>query len=575
MSTLRLLVLVAILLLGLQTSYAQTKKKLTLKHATVFLKGAEITSKADLKLPAGESEIIFTNVAGNINQQSLNVGTTNGAAVQSAIFQNNYLEEIKVTARAKELEDSINYLTDIRNDIYFNQEVAVQQIKVLNDNQELYGEQKGVSVEDLQKMMDLIKARLKPLMQARTKYTNELIKVDKRIAKMKQQMDEETQKNNVPGGIILVKFYCKHPTSSTVTITYVSNNASWAPSYDLRVNRVNQPIDLTYKAHVRQNTGIEWKNISLTLSGGNPNEGTQAPGIRPWYLSVYRPQPVVSEYKVPLIDKNAPGGRRVITGEEIDKMATRNTTSMVSTSPGVYSQGDGTLYYIDGVQTNSNRGINMRESSINKYTQADIRGINTRFNIDIPYTIPSDDKVHNVAIKNYQLPATFRHYTIPKLDKDVFIQAQVTDWQEYNLLSGNTSIFFEGTYIGEGRIDMKNIEDTMYISLGRDKKVIVSRTQDKKQTTVRSIKANMEQSYTYKLDIRNTRTTAVQLVVVDQIPVSNDNDIDIKDIELSGATLEKNKGIVTWRLDLTPNDAKALQLKYTIKYPKDKRINNL
>lgn len=553
---------------GVQVSNAQTEKKLSIEHATVFLKGAELTSKATVKLPAGETEVIFTNVAGNINTQSLNVGANMSVTVQSAVYQKNYLAETKVTRRARELEDSINYMTDIRNDIYYDQQVADKQIRVLNSNEELYGEQTGVSVEDVKKMMDLVQARLKPLLKQKTQHTNDLNKVDKRIQAMKQQLNEEMQKDNKPGGIIIVKFYTRNATTTDVTVTYVATDASWAPSYDLRVNSIKAPIDLTYKAHVRQNTGVAWEDIKLTLSGGNPNEGTQAPGIAPWRLSVYRPQPVIDRY--------SGGNQMTKTSKEIERMPTRSTTSMVATSPGAYnSNSDGALYHIDGVQVQGGRGINMAQNSLDKYMQVDVQGINTRFDIDIPYTIPRDNKIHNVSIKNYQLPATFRYYTVPKRDRDVFLQAQVTEWQKYNLLSGNTSIFFENTYIGEGLIDTKNIDDTMYISLGRDKKVIVNRELDKAKTTVKTLKSNMSKSFAYKIDIRNTRRETVEVAVVDQVPVSDDNDIDIEDIELSGATLDKNKGVVTWKLEVEPNETKELNLEYTIKYPKGVRVNNL
>ena len=130
-------------------------------------------------------------------------------------------------------------------------------------------------------------------------------------------------------------------------------------------------------------------------------------------------------------------------------------------------------------------------------------------------------------------------------------------------------------YIGDGLIDTKNISDTMYISLGRDKKIIVNRELDKTKTTVKTIKSNINKSYSYKIDVRNTRNEAIRITLVDQIPVSDDNNIDIEDIELSGAELDKTKGIATWKLDIEPNKTSQLNIGYTIKYPKDAHINNL
>jgi hypothetical protein len=96
--------------------YAQTQQKLDIEQATVFLSGAQLTSTAKVRLIKGENEILFTNVAGDINQQSLTVSAGNGVVVESAVFQNNYLTTQILSPKAKEIKDSIEILqTNLRN----------------------------------------------------------------------------------------------------------------------------------------------------------------------------------------------------------------------------------------------------------------------------------------------------------------------------------------------------------------------------------------------------------------------------------------------------------------------------
>jgi uncharacterized protein (TIGR02231 family) len=227
---------------------------------------------------------------------------------------------------------------------------------------------------------------------------------------------------------------------------------------------------------------------------------------------------------------------------------------------------DAELKTIDGVQV---------QSGMSEYVTVDNAGISTTFDIELPYTIPNDGKQHMVAIKKYELAASYRYYAAPKLDKDVFLQAQVTNWEDLNLIPGKSSIFFEGTYVGEGYIDVRNTTDTLTFSLGRDKKIVVKREQDKKLRSVKSIGSNVKESFAYTINVRNTRKDNIDLVLQDQMPVSNDKDIMVEDKETSAAELNETTGMMLWKMQLKPNDQGTAKFGYTVKYPKGKQINNL
>ncbi len=220
-------------------------------------------------------------------------------------------------------------------------------------------------------------------------------------------------------------------------------------------------------------------------------------------------------------------------------------------------------------------GIATENTSINNYVSVDNAGINTSFDIDLPYTIPSDGQQHLVAIKKYELPATYRYYAVPKLDKDAFLQAQVTNWEDLNLLPGQTNIFYEGTYVGQGTIDVRNVKDTMTISLGRDKKIVVKRERDMKLRSVKTIGTNVRETFVYNITVRNTRKENINLIIEDQQPVSNDKDILIEDKDTGGSEYDELTGAMKWTLSLNANETKKVEFGYTIKYPKGKTVDNL
>lgn len=211
-------------------------------------------------------------------------------------------------------------------------------------------------------------------------------------------------------------------------------------------------------------------------------------------------------------------------------------------------------------------------ATLNNYTAVDAAGIATTFDIELPYDIPSDGQRHNIAVKTYELPATYRYITVPKLDKDAFLQAQITNWEELNLLPAQTNVFYEGSYVGQGFIDMRNVRDTMNLSLGRDKKIIVRRERDKLYRSDKLVGTNMREAFTYVTTIRNTKKEAVTVTVLEQFPVSNDKDIEIEDTEATDASVDKTTGAVKWTVTLAPSETKKLRLAYTVKHPKDRPL---
>lgn len=521
-------------------AFAQSKQKASIEHITVFLSGAEIESSAKVNLPQGESEVLFTNIAGNIVQQSISVGVNNGVIVQSATPQNDFLVSSNLSPKGQMIKDSIEYLTQQGQTLADKKTVLDEQLAVIKENRKVAGVNNGLSVVELQKMLDLINAKMNGLLAEGHVLNRQINKTNERINLLNQQLNEEQKKDFQPGGQLLVKFFTTQATAATVSINYVTPNASWTPSYDLRVDKINSPVKLVYKANIVQNSGVKWDNVQLSLSTGNPNEGAEAPAMNPWYLSFY---------------ENTAGG------------GYRNRTLMINAPVAARAE--------MADEMRASNGANYNKSSIGNYVQIDNSGINTTFDISLNYTIPSDGLAHLVAVKDYELPATYRYYVAPKLDRDAFLQARVTNWEDLNLMPAATNIFYEGAYVGQGYIDMRNVKDTLNLSLGRDKKIIVRRENDKNYRSVKMIGTNVRRSYGYTIEVRNTKKEPIDLVVLEQFPISNDKDISIEDKEANDAQINEETGAVQWGLSLKGNELKKLKLNYSVKYPKDKTVGNL
>jgi uncharacterized protein (TIGR02231 family) len=194
------------------------------------------------------------------------------------------------------------------------------------------------------------------------------------------------------------------------------------------------------------------------------------------------------------------------------------------------------------------------------------------FEIKTPYTIKSDNKSYTVDMEAYQLPAGFQYYSVPKIDKTAFLIANITDWEKYNLLEGEANIFFEEAYVGKTLLDTRSATDTLQISLGQDKNVIVSREKAKEFTTKQFIGNKKEESKSWKLSVRNNKNQAINMIVLDQVPVSTLEEIEVSVQNISGGKQDTESGEIKWEFMLDPKAKKDFGLDYSVKYPKNKRL---
>lgn len=200
------------------------------------------------------------------------------------------------------------------------------------------------------------------------------------------------------------------------------------------------------------------------------------------------------------------------------------------------------------------------------------RATSFEFAIRVPYTIPSDGKNHQVGVQEQELTSSYKYYCTPKLDIDAFLFAQVTGWEGLNLLAGPAFIYFEGTYVGESLLDLGGVGDTLDISLGRDKGVTVQRTKRKDFSQRQIIGSKRVESVGWEIAVRNNKAQPIDLVITDQYPIAQRSEIEVKLDENGGASVNTEKGFLTWKERIEPRTSKQLRFGYSVKVPKDRSV---
>lgn len=528
--------MVFLLAISLTNAKANNKKevKSEINQVTVFLRGAQIEREAKVYLKAGKNEIVFQELSPNIDANTIQAKGEGNFTILSINHQLNYLKQNKKSKRVIVLEDSLDLLQNKIDKQIAMQTVYQEEESMLVANKSIGGNDNGVNILDLQKATDFYRSRLTDIKTKLLDIKQTLKKLNEEKSKVNSQLAVERNKKSGPSGEIIVTVSAKSTTNATLTLNYAVTNAGWIPYYDLRAKDVNSPIELNYKANVYQNTGVDWENVDLTLSTGDPSKGGTKPDLDPWYVSLYEP----NNYR-------RAGGRMKKSAEAPKPMA--------------YEYKD-------------DYGVKEKAESVADYTQVVTRQTNLEYQIGIPTTVKADGKKSSVHIKDHNLNAEYKYYCVPKLEKDAFLVANVAGWSEYNLLAGNINLFFEGTYVGKSYLDVEYAVDTIPISLGRDKGIVVKREKIKDYDSRNMIGLNQKEAYGYEITALNNKRAKISLVIEDQLPVSTDKDIQIDPVELSNAKHRKNTGELVWEFDLKPRENKKLILKYTIKYPKNKNL---
>ncbi len=204
------------------------------------------------------------------------------------------------------------------------------------------------------------------------------------------------------------------------------------------------------------------------------------------------------------------------------------------------------------------------------YAQSQVvkKDLRMEYQIQSKMTIPTDGMDHRVQIDNFELNAFYEYHTAPKIDPVVFLAAQVTGWEKLNLLSGESNIYFDGTYIGKSYIDVSSTKDTLSFSFGKDSKVIVERTKVKDKSSKKVIGSRQKYEVTWEIRMRNNGGAAIPIVVKDQFPISTNNDIKVKNGEFGTAKWDEKTGILVWNLNLSLGGSQNLQFDYSVDYQK-------
>lgn len=605
------------------TAWGQPAEKKTtsqIKEVTVFLEGAQVTRTASPDLPQGVSTLLVHGISPRINEQSIQVETGSATKIMSVSFRVNHLSENTKPEQVLSLEKEKKRLQELMDGERNNEAIYREEEAMLKANKEIGGTQ-GVNVNDLKLAVDYFRTRMTDIKEKLQMCSARMGSYQEEISRLDAQLVELKNRKLQPTGEIAIKVSTKTEGKATFKISYLVQEARWYPSYDIRAKDISSPIGITYKANVSQHSGEDWENVNLTISSANPTTTGARPLLSAWHLGFNNQRASYGSYSELMgampgiaISNNEVRGR-VVSAEDGAPLPGVNVTikgssmGTVTNVNGEYSipltsDAERLVFSFIGMQTHevqvggrntidvtlnedvtqlsetvvtgyatgpiTIRGISGYEPRVKRAILATpvVRQTNIEYRIDEPYSILADGEMRTVEMIEYDINALYHYYCAPKLDTDAFLMAQLIDWDAYHFLEGKASLFFEGKYLGESILDPRQTDDTLTLSLGRDKNVTITREKVKSISSHQVLSGNRKVVFAYAITVRNKKQQALEIRIEDQVPVPNTKEITVDKLEDSNAEFSEDTGLLVWNKKLEPGQIEKIDLKYAVKYPR-------
>ena len=557
----KIMTLVCSLVLG--TFLLANEKELiksTLNEATVYSQGAQLHHKASYTIKAGITEISIEGISSYIDPKSLQVKATGNVVIIDSKYTLFYPQpEVKANEGIPaKIVKEMAQLTDSLEMLGFD-------LKEIQDEIAIYkAAQNIISMNGAVRGSGKVNDSINLLKQTVEYYTNKMNEINKKLLalekkkkdkeKVQQRLQERYNnlqnyqnqtydaKKYAPIPRVVITLSAAEAASGKIAFSYLVSQAGWVPLYDIRSDSQTGKISLTYKAQVFQNSGIDWDNIKLNISTNNPYANKTKPELNPWYIDYY-----AYKRKMELEEISVRGGRAI--------------------PQAAFNQG----FMLDDA---ANKNLEEKPAlGADQFTTVVHQLIAAEFKIDLPYSIKSNNEKNLVLIKNSDLNTTFKYYSVPKVDPGVYLVAQMTKLDELQLVPASANIFFDGSYIGETYLDPTSMDDTLNLSLGKDPNIVVKRTLLKQKSKDKVVQDKRERTFSYQIEVQNNKSSAIQLIIQDQVPMTTNNDITIELLEKDSARELPGNGILEWDYKLKPGENKKLEFSFKVKHPKDQQIN--
>jgi len=560
MKFLRLSALLSLLAVALSAAALDS----TITAVTVYTDRAVVTRTASTQLGAGLTELTFANLPEGLVDQSLQV--SGRGAAQATILDvaaKRTFVEFTPNARVKELEDQLRALrTDDRR--------LADEVAVLGSQRDSINEFMKSAVaatkdavrpklEDVRATLEFGQKQLLEIAQATLKIDQQREELSNKCSALEQQLNELRGTSGKGYKTVVVRVSAAQAGALELDLSYTVGNARWTPSYDARVLSGERAVALSYFGLVTQTTGEDWKNVALTLSTARPSLGGAAPTLTAWNLDVLDPRIMEQARK-----------------EEIERLAQNMSKRRQAAAPAAAREMNMQRFTSNTIEAVA-MPADMAPGAELATAEVETSATSASFKVATPSSIPSDGSAQKVPITAAKLAANPEYLTVPKRQQTAFLTTKVVNSTDFPLLAGPMNVFLDGTFVATSALRTVMASEKFDLALGADEGISVKHKRVQKFTEDTGLtNSGKRVTYEYLLTIQNNKKTAERVIVVDQLPLSRNEKVVVKQVAPAASELKPtDEGALKWTLDLKPGEKRELTVKFTVEHANDVNVTGL
>lgn len=544
------------------------------EKVTVYPDRAEVCRRVETSLEEGTNQVVIKKLPQMVDSDSIRVEGMGEATIMEVVFQKETVtpEQGDMSGREKELAQELEELQRQQEDLQSELSVVKKQWALLDSFASTASKRGKGDKDDAADGTPLNAAFFKGLTEFLQLYSKEGSNLEKSQLELQRKLktiedkiraNEENQRklrtnarsrSEIKKCVIIVE--CKAATKVTLLVSYVTRNASWTPSYDIRMYTAEEKLKITYYGQIRQSTGEDWVDAKLYLSTAMPSIGGEVPVLGTSELHLRRPAPVREPLKK---------GGILAFGSMRKKRGPQNSRSL---EPELmmacdYAEAEPMAFMAAPME----------------HAEAEVgEGVaTTMYEIVRVSTIPSDNVEHKVTVGLVDIKPKITYTSVPQKTPQAFMLAKVTNSSQYTFLAGETSIFLDNTFVGKASIKDVYPMEEFDCSLGVDPAVKVTYKPLKKyRASSGLISKVVNNTHEQVIEVKNTHDYGITLLVTDQLPRSADERVKVQLLEpqIDFKHPEKNKECtlnkannIEWTLELKATDTKEITLKYVVEHP--------
>lgn len=524
-----------------------------IQEVTVYDDRALVKRRGIVQLTGEEKELVIAQLPTTLVSDSVRA-TGIGVAVKLLGVRTERIYTTEAIAhQVSELQQSIAQIEDEKRLIVDELSLLNLQrnfIKTLNtqylERLTKFPNPEQMNLEEIKKLLDFVGQQYRDFSKVIAGQEKQQQKLDKQLQALRQQLQQVSTPQPQESFNIIVSLETSEAGEFELEVSYLVQEASWMPLYDLRFSLTSQIININYLAEVKQSTGEDWLDVALTLSTAKPGLGNLPPKLTPWYVDIQQPN---SSLKQRIRRK----------GDAYSGQDTMSRMPFAGMAP------------------------EFDEDFINSYSIAEIttaevyqQGGVVTFGISSGGNIPSDGTPHKTTIFSEDYPYQAEYIAMPYLVSMAYLQTTISNpLTGVTLLPGKVNIFRDNTFVGTTELENIAPGQEFKINLGIDETLKIERDLVERQVDKKLIGNNRRTTYAYKLVVTNLSDNISKITLTEQLPVSRNEQIKIRLTRSNPQIQISDLGLLEWSLTLEPNSVQELYYQFSVEQPPDLTILGL